>query len=97
MSDVREEERPSGLAKKGFNSSYIESWKVRQLGDWYSRTIHTIPGRHRAIDRCCRLRDSQTVNRAFCLIDEVCDVRTPAPSGIARHEMRAELFGAVIE
>ena len=34
MSDVSEEERPSGLAKKnGLNYSYIEAGNVRQLGD----------------------------------------------------------------
>src|SRR5262245_9324060 len=97
MGDVGEEERPSGLAKKSFNYSYIESGNVTQLGNGDSRAIHSIPGSHRAINRRSRLRDRQAVNRAFGLIDEVGDVRAPASARIARHEMRAQLFGAVIE
>src|SRR5262249_51811927 len=97
MSDVGEEERPSSLAEKGFDYSYIESGNVRQFGDGDGRAIHPVPGRHRPINRRGRLPDSQAVNRALSLIDDVGDVRATASARIARHEMRAQLFDAVIE
>src|SRR5262245_7524762 len=97
MSDVGEEERPPGLAEKRFDYSYIKSGNVRQFGDWDGRAILPVPCRHRPINRRGRLRDRQAVNRALSLIDEVGDVRATASARIARHEMCAQLFGAVIE
>src|SRR5262245_5706789 len=97
MSDVGEEERPSGLAEKGFDYSYIESGNVRRFGDGDGRAIHRVPGRHRPINRRGRLPDSQAVNRALGLIDDVGDVRAPSPARITWHEIHAQLFGAVVE